>query len=288
MTLQAPEHLIDVATLQGLGSQPRIFDCTVHLRPDPPRAYRVESGLADYEAGHIPGAAFLDLQGQLSDNDAPHRFTRLSDGALAAAFGEEGVVDGADIVLYSSGHPMWATRIWWMLRALGVASRVLDGGLGAWKAAGAPLATGTERYASGTLTIAPRPELWADQATVLAAIGAEGVCTINALAPEVYRGDGGANYGRTGHITGSVNVPFAELFEGPTLCFADQETLQGAFAPVGALDQAVICYCGGGISATCDAFALTVLGHERVAVYDGSMSEWVADPSLPMREGAEP
>ena len=55
-----------------------------------------------------------------------------------------------------------------------------------------------------------------------------------------------------------------------------------------AFDQEVICYCGGGISATCDAFALVALGHEKVAVYDGSMSEWVADPSLPMREGAEP
>jgi thiosulfate/3-mercaptopyruvate sulfurtransferase len=123
---------------------------------------------------------------------------------------------------------------------------------------------------------------------VLGAIDAPGVCTINALAPEVYRGDGGANYGRRGHITGSVNVPFAALFQGPSLEFADVATLKGAFETVKAFDQEVICYCGGGISATCDAFALVALGHEKVAVYDGSMSEWVADPSLPMREGAEP
>ncbi|MGB0318679.1 MAG: sulfurtransferase, partial [Pseudomonadales bacterium] len=201
MALQAPTQLITVAELQDAEDTARVFDCTVHLRPDPPRAYRVESGLADYEAGHIPGAAFLDLQGTLSDNEAPHRFTRLEDEALGAAFAAEGVVDGAAIVLYSSGHPMWATRVWWMLRALGVSSKVLDGGLAAWKAAGAPLATGQERYAPGTLTIAPKPALWADQAAVLGAIDAPGVCTINALAPEVYRGDGGANYGRRGHIT---------------------------------------------------------------------------------------
>ena len=90
MALQAPTQLITVAELQDAEDTARVFDCTVHLRPDPPRAYRVESGLADYKAGHIPGAAFLDLQGTLSDNSAPHRFTRLEDRALGAAFAAEG------------------------------------------------------------------------------------------------------------------------------------------------------------------------------------------------------
>ena len=106
---------------------------------------------------------------------------------------------------------MWATRVWWMLprpRGFGQGPRR---GPGCLEATGAPLATGQERYEPGVLTISPKPALWADQAAVLGAIDAPGVRTINALAPEVYRGDGGANYGRRGHITGSVNVPFAAL-----------------------------------------------------------------------------
>jgi thiosulfate/3-mercaptopyruvate sulfurtransferase len=291
MSLIDGETLIDADTLaRWLEAEDdvRVFDCTVHLRPDPPNPYRIESGRADWLEGHVPGAGFLDLTGDLSDHDAPVAFTMPDAGTAARAFGDAGVVDGARIVLYASNHPMWATRIWWMLHALGVEATVLDGGLAAWREAGGALETGEARPAAGTLTVTPRPERWADADDVLARIGDGGTCTVNALSPAVHRGETGRGYGRPGHITGSVNVPYAALFRDDARRYADAETVRALFEDIGALDRPVICYCGGGISATCDAFALVRLGHEDVRVYDGSMSEWVRDPDRPMTTGTEP
>ena len=120
---------------------------------------------------------------------------------------------------------------------------------------------------------------------MLAAIGDGAVCTINALSPSVHSGEWATNYGRKGHITGSRNVPYAALLNADGTSRDDAE-LRSLFEAVGALERPrVICYCGGGISATMDALALTRLGHPSVAVYDGSMSEWSRDPDLPMEIG---
>ncbi len=122
---------------------------------------------------------------------------------------------------------------------------------------------------------------------MLAAIGDEAVCTVNALSPDVYTGEGKMSYGRKGHITGSVNVFYDELLDNGR--FRPAADLQAALASKGLLDaDRVIAYCGGGISATIDALACLLVGKETVAVYDGSMSEWVRDESLPMTEGALP
>ncbi len=114
---------------------------------------------------------------------------------------------------------------------------------------------------------------------MLAAIGDGAVCTINALSPSVHSGEAATNYGRKGHIAGSRNVPYAALLNADGTYRTDDE-LRALFDAVGALTRPrVICYCGGGISATMDALALTRLGHPAVAVYDGSMSEWSRDPA---------
>lgn len=292
MSLVDGRTLIDTTTLRDwqadAATDLRVFDCTIHLRPDPKRTYRIESGRGDWLAGHVPGAGFLDLTGPLSDPSAPVPFTMPSPADAARAFGEAGVVDGARIVLYATSHPMWATRVWWMLHSLGVEASVLDGGLAAWREAGGELETGERTLAPGTLTVHPEPRRWADRADVLAHVGDAGTCTLNALSPEVYRGDGGRSYGRPGHITGSVNLPYAALFEGEARRYADASSVRAAFEDVGAFGRPVICYCGGGISATCDAFALVRLGHTDVRVYDGSMNEWVLDPDLPMTVGEHP
>ena len=265
----------------------RIFDVTVHLRPSTPGPYRVESGRADYEAAHIPGAAFLDLAADLSDTASPLGFTHLPAHRLAAALGAAGVGAGDRVVAYSTTTPMWATRFWWMLRAAGFeTAAVLDGGFGAWTAEGRPTESGARRYPPSTLDLADRPDAWADKAGVLAAIGDGAVCTINALSPGVHSGEAAISYGRKGHIKGSVNVPYAALLDEDGRYRSDAE-LRELFDGVGALGRPkVICYCGGGISATMDALALTRLGHPSVAVYDGSMSEWTRDPALPMETGS--
>ncbi len=264
----------------------RVFDVTVHLRPATPGPYAIESGRADYEAGHVPGAAFLDLAGDLSDPDARLTFTKPSLQRLAAALGAAGVGPESMVVAYSTTTPMWATRLWWLLRAAGFDNAaVLDGGFAKWKAEGRPVETGERHYPSAQPTLAARPGAWADKDEVLAAIDDGGVCTINALSPSVHSGESGTNYGRKGHIAGSRNVPYAALLT-PDGTWRDDAELRALFAGVGALERPrAICYCGGGISATMDALALTRLAHPSVAVYDGSMSEWSRDHALPMELG---
>jgi thiosulfate/3-mercaptopyruvate sulfurtransferase len=136
------------------------------------------------------------------------------------------------------------------------------------------------------LSLVARPGAWANRQTVLEAIGDGAVCTINALSPSVHSGESPMNYGRKGHIKGSRNVPYAALLKTDGT-YRDDAELRALFTEVGAFERPrVICYCGGGISATMDALALTRLGHPSVAVYDGSMSEWSSDPQLPMETGA--
>jgi thiosulfate/3-mercaptopyruvate sulfurtransferase len=258
----------------------------VHLRPANPGPYSIESGRADYEAAHIPSAAFADLSAELSDAGSPLRFTLPPVAQLEAALSALGLGNGDDCVLYSSGSPMWATRLWWMLRSLGFDALVLDGGLAKWRAEGRPLVTGSERYPAGAFHARPRNGLWADKAEVRCSIGDGAVCTINALSASAHAGTAAVHYGRPGHIAGSVNVPYASLLDADGT-FVPPERLRAAFETAGALAKPrVICYCGGGISATMDALALTLLGHGNVAVYDGSLSEWVLDPELPMAIGS--
>jgi thiosulfate/3-mercaptopyruvate sulfurtransferase len=260
----------------------RMFDATVHLRPAQPGPYVIESGRADYEAAHIPSAAFIDLGHELSDTRSKLRFTMPPAAQLQAALSAAGLSNGNDCVIYSSSTPMWATRLWWMLRSLGFDAAVLDGGLAKWRAEGRALASGTERYPAGQFRAMQRFGLWADQAEVLRAVGDAAVCTINALSAPSHAGNAAAHYGRPGHIAGSVNVPYATLLNGDGT-FKSAAELRPAFDGVGALGMPrAICYCGGGISATMDALALTLLGHANVAVYDGSLSEWARDPTLPM------
>ena len=272
----------------ALGDAPgrlRVFDTTVHLRPADPGPFTVESGRTDHAAGHVPGAAFIDLQDELSDSAAPLRFTLPPVAQLEAALSAAGLSNGDDCVLYSSTSMMWATRVWWMLRSLGFAARVLDGGLPKWRAEGRPLATGGPRYPAGHFRAAPAGGLWADRDEVRRAVGNGAVCTLNALTASVHVGTSPLNYGRKGRIRGSVNVPYPALLADDG-CLRPVADLRQAFDAVGALSSPrVICYCGGGIAATLDALALLLAGQPQVAVYDGSLADWAADPELPMDTG---
>lgn len=272
------EHLSD--------SDLRVYDTTVHLRPATPGPYVIESGRADYDAAHVPGAGFLDLPGALSDPSSSLNFTNPKPDQLERELGKAGIGDGARVVLYATTTPMWATRVWWMLRAAGFDSAfLLDGGFGKWQAEGRGVSSDPCRYAPARFRARPRAQCWADRDEVLASIGSGSVCTINALSRSVHTGESETSYGRKGHIEGSANVPFAALVNRDGTYRAPAE-LRANFEAVGAFaKRRVIFYCGGGISATMDAFALAQLGHPDVAVYDGSLSEWARDPSLPMKTG---
>jgi thiosulfate/3-mercaptopyruvate sulfurtransferase len=106
-------------------------------------------------------------------------------------------------------------------------------------------------------------------------------CLVNALDRAQHRGET-QHYARPGHIVGSTNVPAMELVDEGTHRYRPLDDLSAAFADVAGRGQRVITYCGGGIAASSDAFVLHLLGHDDVAVYDSSLNEWAADPSLPM------
>ena len=264
----------------------RIYDCTVILKPSEPGTFAMESGRADYDKGHIPGAGFLDLTDALSDPESKLRFTMPKPERFAAAMGSAGVGDDSRVVLYCAGPPMWATRVWWMLRAIGFSNAsVLDGGLTKWQQEERPLSTERARYRAARLAAIPHPELFASKTDVEAAIQDGATCVMNALTPEMHRGEVSITP-RAGRIAGSMNLPAMQLTHPDDHTFLEpaelRKQLEGVGTPSG---TRVITYCGGGIAATQNAFALYLTGARNVAVYDGSLSEWAADPDAPMETG---
>jgi thiosulfate/3-mercaptopyruvate sulfurtransferase len=268
----------------------RIFDVTVFLHPNPEgRGYRVESGRDRFLEGHIPGSTFLDLIQELSAPGSRLPFMMPPPELAAEKLGAAGIGAESRVVAYSTGSVMWATRLWWMLRSLGFdRAAVLDGGLAKWRGEGRAVTRELSTHPAAVFQPSPRPALWADLSE-MRRVAAEGrTCTINALSPEVYRGEKNV-YGRAGHIPKSHNVFYDSLLDPDSGTFRPVADLRERFASTGALQSPrVIAYCGGGISATMDALALTLLGHANVAVYDGSMSEWAQHSELPLTLGAEP
>jgi thiosulfate/3-mercaptopyruvate sulfurtransferase len=291
--MRDPDALISTDDLASRLGQPglRVYDCTTYLEPPDPGSddpYKVVAGWKTFVAGHIPGAGFLDLQGELSASDTRLKFMMPPAEQLARAFGRSGLGDGARVVLYSIGTMMWATRVWWMLRSLGFdGAAVLDGGFDRWQAEGRAIETGDPKgYPPATFTPRPRPGRFVDKATVLAAIGDPRTVTVNALGPQFHQGLEPSRYGRPGRVPGSVNVPAASLVDPATKRFVSPADALASFAAAGvAKDRRVIAYCGGGISATIDLFLLHQLGFDDLTLYDGSMGEWAADPSLPIETG---
>jgi len=286
-----PQYLVETEWLAAHLADPdlRIFDCTTYLDPDPVTVYSVRSGRSEWAKGHIPGAGHLDLQGELSDATSDLRFTMPAPEQFAAAMSRHGVGEGHRVVLYSAGSVIWAARIWWMLRAFGFdAAAVLNGGLDKWTAEGRPLSTEPPAHPPARFVARLRPEMIANKAQVAAAIGDPRTAIVNALTARQHTGEGGAQYGRPGRIAGSVNVPAHRLIDAETKVFLPAGDLAAMFADTGA-DKAerVITYCGGGIAACADALALTLLGHDDVAIYDGSLSEWTKDPAAAMETGPE-
>jgi thiosulfate/3-mercaptopyruvate sulfurtransferase len=285
-----PEYLVETDWLAAHLDDPdlRILECTVYLHPaDVPGGFRVESGRAKWAEGHIPGAGFADLQEELSDRTSTLRFMMPPADQLADVMGRLGVGAGVRVVLYDRAVNMWAARVWWMLRALGFDdAAVLNGGFKKWTLEGRPVAVDAGARPARRFTPRPRPALMADKAGVLAALGESGACVLNALAEEQHRGTGGVAYARPGRIAGSANVPARDLVDPKTHAYLDADALRARFQAAGALDaKRVVTYCGAGIAASSDAFVLALLGRDDVAVYDASLSEWAADPALPMERG---
>jgi thiosulfate/3-mercaptopyruvate sulfurtransferase len=285
-----PGSLVSASWLAAhLGPPVVVLDATVVLpAPAHDGDYRPQSGRTRFDGGHIPGARHADLLTDLSDPDAPYHFARPPAGRLAAALGRLGVTGAAAVVGYDSADGIWAARLWWMLRWIGVPAAVLDGGWQAWLAGGGAVEQGPPAAApaAGRAAIRPRQRsgMWAAKADVLEILsGSRSGALVCALSREVFEGTAPTRYSRRGHIPASVNVPARSMLTPGGRLRPPQDLAQ---ALAGIPDRGnVTVYCGGGISAALVAHALTLTGRADVAIYDGSLEEWSADADLPLVVG---
>lgn len=250
--------------------------------------YRVASGLAGWQQAHIPGSRHADLLVELADVDRPYSFAVPAPAQLAVGLQRLGVTAQRVPVLYDSSDGFWAARLWWMLHALGLPAQVLDGGFAAWRQAGLPVATASAPapIAMGDPSpIRPRADAWAsrDQVQAIMAGRAPGTL-VCALSQGLFLGDAVTRYARRGRIPGSYNLPARQLFDAQGRYLPEAE-LAAALGTLLTAPGPLVIYCGGGISAAVNALALTRLGRQDVALYDGSLQEWAADPTLPLLTG---
>jgi thiosulfate/3-mercaptopyruvate sulfurtransferase len=264
----------------------RIIDATVQIRLRPVPWMR--SGKREWKRAHIPGAAFADLR-RICDPNSPARTFTLPDPAwFAAAMGRLGIGDGARVILYDARESMWAARLWWMLRAFGFdTAAVLNGGWTAWQLERHPVCTQPCSYPPASFTPVPRPGLFVTKQEVLAALDDPAACIVCALGRRQYRGERREYGPRRGHIPGAYNISAWRILDRRTQRYRPLEELRELFGPVLTAER-VITYCGGGVAAASDAFALHLLAHRNVAVYDGGFIEWSADKRLPLELGDEP
>ncbi|MGE5133098.1 MAG: sulfurtransferase [Gemmatimonadota bacterium] len=277
------DDLVDPGWLAShLGDEDlRVLDVTVQITPE----FVARSGRPDWEVAHVPGSVFGDLLGGLSDRAAPALMMMLpSAEQFSAEMGALGVEPGARVILYDARENMWAARVWWMLRAFGFDdAAVLDGGWRAWTSQERPVCSQPCAYPPARFVARPRPDLFVGSKEVLAAIGDPGTAIVSALGRRQHRGEV-SDYGRPGHIPGARNVSAWAILDKASGRYRPVSELRQMCAPVLGAER-VITYCGGGIAASSLAFALHRLGHPNVAVYDGGLLEWCADPSLPLEMG---
>ncbi|PWI45222.1 sulfurtransferase [Streptomyces sp. ICBB 8177] len=241
------------------------------------------AGRPQYEAGHIPGAAYVDLDTELAgEPGASGRHPLPEPAVFGEAMRRAGVSAGRPVVVYDGDKGWAAARAWWLLRWAGHEDvRVLDGGLAAWDG---PLETGERTVEPGDFTPRPGalPLLDADQAAALARRGV----LLDARAGERYRGEVEPIDPVAGHIPGAVSAPTTENLEADGR-FRPAGELAERFAALGATaDAEVGVYCGSGVSAAQEVLALAVAG-VPAALYAGSWSEWTHDGSRPVATGAQ-
>lgn len=250
-----------------------------------------EANHAAYLEGHLPGAAFLDLESVLSDpvreDGAGGRhpmpsLERVQDGLRAA-----GVREGRPVVFYDAAKSLGAARAWWVASYYGVEAAVLDGGLAAWLGASLPVETGEAEVEPGDVVLSPGGRELVDAAGVAAYLRA-GDQVVDARPADRFRGENETIDPVAGHIPGAVSLPALSLVEEGA--FVDSEGLvQRLTAAGGRTDAPTVVYCGSGVQAAHVALALEAHGvGPRPAVYVGSWSDWITDPHRPVETGSQP
>lgn len=276
----------ELATRLAAPNPPTIFDASLVLLPALfDGDYRRESGRPSWLSAHIPGSQHVDVSTQFSDQNATLHYTHPEPQAIGDELARLGVRDGDAVVVYDSTGGLFAARLWYLLSWIGVEVRVLDGGFGAWVAAGRPVESGETPAAAsvdGWNASAVR-DAWVMKEELVARSQSDARPLVCGLPAATFTGAVPTRYNRRGHIPGSVNVSSRDLFAVDGTVKGENE-LREAYVIEGVTgeEEEVLLYCGGGISASGNAITLAELGVTAVRIYDGSLEEWSADESLPL------
>jgi thiosulfate/3-mercaptopyruvate sulfurtransferase len=277
--IESDSWLIEADQLEGLLGEPsvKVFDVR-GTWSTPARALS-----EDYAAGHIPGAVFLDWTAHFIEQGVALAAAAVADEASAKqAFKTLGINEGDLVVLYDDNSHMFAGRIWWAMRYWGFAGvRVLNGGWKNWSAQKKPISNESPQIAPGTF----QPRV---QENLLVGLDAfikekDGSCVIDGRGANGFAGN--PDDPRTGHVPGSLNVPFSAVLDADTGLFLDRETLSRVFderAPEWH-EAPIITTCGAGYSATVILLALSQIDRTG-RLFDGSFAVWKQDPDRPVSQ----
>ncbi|HEV8516658.1 MAG TPA: sulfurtransferase [Candidatus Limnocylindrales bacterium] len=268
--LASPDWLAENLTRAGV----RIVDCRWRVDGSSPRLFA---------EGHVPGAVFLDWPTDLVDREERTPYQLAGPQQFSAAASRAGIGDGATAVLYDDTASLYACRVWWSLGVYGFESvRILDGGWPSWERSGRPSSRAVARPTPAAFTPRLEPARRLSAADVRALLGSRDTIIVDARAPSEYAGEGGVA-ARLGHIPGAVNVPVAALTIPGDQRFQPPDRIERLFRETGVgRGSRVVVYDAAGIGAAKCAFALALLGHDDVAVYDAGWTEWAERSDLPV------
>ncbi|MDR7101684.1 sulfurtransferase [Croceicoccus sp. BE223] len=256
-----------------------VFDASYHL------ADTGRDAAAEHAAGHIPGARFVDFA-TIADPSSGLDNTVPTAEQFARRMGELGVGDDSTVVLYDDSALHSSARLWFLFRLFGKDVAVLDGGLAKWKAEGRPEKQGTSRWQAATFTARQNDTLLRDKSDMLANVDSRAEQVVDARGAARFTGEGEEiRPGQpAGHIPGARNLPIGMLYEADGT-MKDAGGIEAEFIGAGLdLSRPVVTSCGSGVTAAVLSLALARIGKDS-ALYDGSWSEWAADPATPKATG---